>query len=169
MTGTETYCRSRKINVWSAIIIVSPYLGPLTAAFIITKLSWQWPFWIYTIMSGLCLGGIALFLDETYYDRRIPLDKQPQRKSRILRVIGIEQYRSRHLRNTFTQALMRPIKVIFKPTVFISTTYFAFIYAWAVGINNTLSIFLGPLYKFGPKQIGERKLLSNLCNVLISS
>ena len=169
MTGTETYCRSRKINIWSAIIIVSPYLGPLIAAFIITKLSWQWPFWIYTIMTGLCLGGIALFLDETYYDRRIPPDKQPQRKSRILRVIGIEQYRSRHLRNTFTQALMRPIKVIFKPTVFISIIYFAFIYAWAVGINNTLSIFLGPLYKFGPKQIGERTLLSSLCNVLISS
>ena len=169
MTGTETYCRSRMINIWSAIIIVSPYVGPLIAAFIITKLSWQWPFWIYTIMSGLCLGGIALFLDETYYDRRIPLDKQPQRKSRILRVIGIEQYRSRHLRNTFTQALMRPTQVISKPTVFISTIYSALYFPWAIGINNTLSIFLGPLYKFGPKQIGERKLLSTLCNVLVSS
>jgi hypothetical protein len=27
-------------------------------------------------------------------------------------------------------------------------------FAWVVGINTTLSIFLGPVYGFGPKQIG---------------
>ena len=113
--------------------------------------------------------GIALFLDETYYDRRIPLDKQPQRQSRILRVIGVEQYRSRNLRNTFIQALMRPVQVILKPTVLISTIYFLFTFAWIVGINTTLSIFVGPLYKFGPKQIGKRKFLSSLCHILILS
>ena len=111
--------------------------------------------------------GIALFLDETYYDRRIPLDKQPQRQSRILRVIGIEQYRSRHLRNKFIQALMRPVKVILKPTVLISTIYFLFTFAWVVGINTTLSIFVGPLYNFGPKQIGKRIILCSFCHVLV--
>ncbi|KAI4181169.1 MAG: hypothetical protein L6R41_006783 [Letrouitia leprolyta] len=145
---------ARKINVWSAFITVSPYLGPLLAAFMITKLSWHWPFWIYTIETGLCLTGIILFLDETYYDRRIPIDKQPARQSRFMRLIGVEQYRSRHLRNSFLQALMRSVKVILKPTVFISTIYFLFTFAWVVGINTTLSIFIGPLYGFGPKQIG---------------
>ncbi|KAI4173396.1 MAG: hypothetical protein LQ343_002928 [Gyalolechia ehrenbergii] len=145
---------ARKINVWSAFITVSPYLGPLLAAFMITQLSWHWPFWIYTIETGLCLTGIILFLDETYYDRRIPMDKQPTRQSRFLRLVGVEQYRSRHLRNTFLQAMMRSVKVILKPTVFLSTIYFLFTFAWVVGINTTLSIFIGPLYGFGPKQIG---------------
>jgi MFS family permease len=168
MARADVCFPSRKINVWSAFITVSPYLGPLLAAFMITKLSWRWPFWIYTIETGLCLIGIILFLDETYYDRRIPIDKQPPRQSRLLRLVGIEQYRSRHLRNTFLQAIIRPVKVILKPTVLISTIYFLFTFAWVVGINTTLSIFIGPLYKFGPKQIGKRNLLPKPLHSLTS-
>jgi hypothetical protein len=93
-------------------------------------------------------------MDETYYDRRLSPENQPVRKSRLLRVIGVEQFRSRHLRNTFTQAIMRPLKVITRPTVFISTVYYLLTFAWVVGINTTLAIFLTPLYNFGPKQIG---------------
>lgn len=93
-------------------------------------------------------------MDETYYDRRLSPERQPVRRSRLLRVIGVEQFRSRHLRNTFTQAMMRPLKVISRPTVFISTIYYLLTFAWVVGINTTLAIFLTPLYNFGPKQIG---------------
>lgn len=168
MPSADLCFPSRKINVWSAFITVSPYLGPLLAAFMITKLSWRWPFWIYTIETGLCLLGIVLFLDETYYDRRIPIDKQPPHQSRLLRLVGFEQYQSRHLRNTFLQAMIRPVKVILKPTVLISTVYFCFTFAWVVGINTTLSIFIGPLYKFGPKQIGERSLLPRPLHPLTS-
>ncbi|KAL8659274.1 MAG: hypothetical protein Q9202_007192, partial [Teloschistes flavicans] len=148
------HASSRKINIWAAFIIVSPYMGPLLGAFMLTKLEWQWPFWILTILTGLCMCAIAFFVDETYYDRRLPMDKQPPRKSRLLRVIGIEQWRSRHLRNTFWEAMMRPVQVILKPTVLISFIYFFFTFAWVVGINTTLSIFIGPLYNFGLKQIG---------------
>lgn len=93
-------------------------------------------------------------MEETYYDRRITAANQPQRGSRIARLTGIAQYRSRHLRNSFGQACMRPIRVILKPTVFLSSLYYLLTFAWVVGINTTLSIFLTPLYNFGPKQIG---------------
>ena len=49
---------------------------------------------------------------------------------------------------------MRPVKVISMPTVFISTIYYLLTFGWSVGINTTLSIFLTPLYHFGPIQIG---------------
>ena len=49
---------------------------------------------------------------------------------------------------------MRPIKVALKPTVFISCMYYLLTFAWVVGINTTLAIFLTPLYNFGPLQIG---------------
>lgn len=49
---------------------------------------------------------------------------------------------------------MRPIRVIIKPTVFLSVIYYFLTFAWVVGINTTLAIFLTPLYNFGPKQIG---------------
>lgn len=53
------------------MIILFPYLRPLLAAFIITTQAWNWAFAVYAIETALCLIAIVLFVDETYYDRRI--------------------------------------------------------------------------------------------------
>ncbi|KAH7201386.1 MFS transporter [Fusarium oxysporum] len=165
--------RARKINIWAAFIILSPYMGPLLTAFIITTQSWPIAFWVYfaevrpatvfiTLSSkltlpqqtSLALTFTILFVEETYYDRRITAANQPLRGSRVANLFGFAQYQSRHLRNSFGQACMRPFRVIIKPTVFLSCLYYLLTFAWVVGINTTLSIFLTPLYNFGPKQIG---------------
>ncbi|KAI9705223.1 MAG: hypothetical protein M1820_005370 [Bogoriella megaspora] len=145
---------ARKINVWASFIILSPYFGPLFAAFIISTQKWQWAFGVYTIETGLCLIAIILLVEETFYNRRIPPSTQPPRGSHWQRLVGISQWRSRYQRSTPMQAIMRPIRVILKPIVFLSTFYYMFTFAWVVGINTTLSIFVTPLYGFGPKQIG---------------
>ncbi|KFY12347.1 hypothetical protein V492_03928 [Pseudogymnoascus sp. VKM F-4246] len=145
---------ARKINIWSAFIILSPYFGPMFTAFIISTVEWQWAFGLYTIMTGLCLILIMIFADETYYDRQIPIDAQPTRSSHISRMLGIAQWRGRRHRNTISQALLRPFIVISKLPVFLTVIYYMLTFAWVVGINTTLSIFLTPLYSFGPKQIG---------------
>lgn len=49
---------------------------------------------------------------------------------------------------------MRPLKVIIKPTVLVSTLYYMLTFAWAVGVNTSLAIFLTVSYGFGPLQIG---------------
>ncbi|OBT55600.1 hypothetical protein VE04_03638 [Pseudogymnoascus sp. 24MN13] len=145
---------ARKINIWSAFIILSPYFGPMFTAFIIDTVKWQWAFGLYTIMTGLCLILIMIFADETYYDRRIPIDAQPARGSHDSRMLGIAQWKGRRHRNTITQALLRPFITISKLPVFLTVVYYMLTFAWVVGINTTLSIFLTPLYSFGPKQIG---------------
>jgi len=145
---------ARAINVWDAFIILSPYFGPFVTAFVISKLLWRWAFWIYSIMSGLCVLAIMFLVDETYYDRRIPIEEQPPRGTRIERLLGIAQWRTRKTRNTFRGAVMRPVKVILKPVVYLSVIFYSFTFAWVVGINTTLSIFVTPLYNFGPIQIG---------------
>ena len=124
--------RARKINIWSAFIILSPYFGPLFAAFIIAKESWQVPFWVYVAETALCLVLVILFVEETYYDRRLP--SQPERGSHITRLLGLAQWKSRHLRNTFAQAMMRPVKTILKPTVFLTALYYLLTFAWVVCI-----------------------------------
>ncbi|KZT19176.1 MFS general substrate transporter [Neolentinus lepideus HHB14362 ss-1] len=145
---------ARKINIWDAFIILSPYLGPFVAAFVISSLLWRWAFWIYTIETGLCLAATVLFADETYYNRKLPAAQQPPRGKRWERLVGISQWRSRHLRNSFREAMMRPVLVLMKPVVALSTLYYLITFAWVVGINTTLSIFVTPLYGFGPVQIG---------------
>lgn len=120
----------------------------------LTKLNWRWPFGIVTIATGLCTLLVVFFVDETYYNRKIPAIEQPVRTSRWLRLIGVEQWQSRHLRNTPYQAFVRPLKVLSKPIVALTNLYYLLTFAWVVGINATLSIFITPLYNFGPRQIG---------------
>jgi small-conductance mechanosensitive channel len=110
---------------------------------------------------------IIFFLRETYYDRRIPAAEQPPMGSRFAELVGLSQWKSRHLRNSLAQACWRTISVVLKPTVFLTCVYYALVsfmsrnclltmtnrvplqtFAWAVGINTTLAIFLGPLYGF---------------------
>ncbi|KAL8998443.1 MAG: hypothetical protein Q9169_002480 [Polycauliona sp. 2 TL-2023] len=145
---------ARKINIWQAFVILSPYLGPLLASFMITQLSWRWPFWIYTIESGLCLLAVIVWGEETYYDRRLPLEKQPAHESHLLRLIGIEQWRSRHVRKSFGAAMLGTFRTISRPVVLLANIYYMFTFAWVVGINATLALFLTASYGFGPKQIG---------------
>ena len=132
---------ARKINVWSFFIILSPYLGPLLTGFIIAASTWQWAFALYVLMTGLCLTAIICFGQETYYDRRIAPESQPLRKSHFQRVVGIEQYRTHLIDNTFSQAMMRPVRAICKPVVLISTIYYTLIFAWVVG-NISILAFL---------------------------
>jgi len=145
----------RKINIWAGFVILSPYLGPLFTAFILTATSWNWGFWLLTLLTAVCFLLITFFGEETFYNRHITTSQQPAHKSRWARLVGVEQWHSRQQRSTFGQAFARPWKVIAKPTVLLSCTYYCFTFAWVVGINTTLSIFLTPLYNFGLKQIGK--------------
>ncbi|KAL2019777.1 hypothetical protein VTK56DRAFT_9221 [Thermocarpiscus australiensis] len=146
--------QARKINIWASFIVISPYLGPLLAAFMTETQRWPVPFWVFFAMNALALALVICFLEETYYDRTIPAQQQPPRGSRVARLLGIAQWRSRHLRNTIGQACWRPVSVLLKPVVAITTLFYALTFAWAVGINTTLSMFVTPLYGFGPRQVG---------------
>jgi len=124
-------------------------LGPFVASFIIWKSTWPWAYWIVTILWAVALILIVSFMDETYYDRKIPVDQQPKRRSRLLRLVGIEQWHSRRLRNTFGQAVMRPAIVITKVPVILTTLYYVFTFGWVIGLNATTGVFLKTVYHFG--------------------
>ena len=144
----------RKINIWAGSTIVSPYIGPLIAAFIINKMPWPNAFWVNTGLTALGLLLILGLMDETIYNRRIPPSEQVTPKSRLLRLVGVEQWRGRHNRQTFTQAFMRPIIAISKVPVLLSTVYYFLNFAWIIGVNATISIWLTEFYKFKPYNLG---------------
>ncbi|KAK3371047.1 major facilitator superfamily domain-containing protein [Lasiosphaeria ovina] len=143
--------RARKINIWASFVVMSPYLGPLLAAFETETQPWPVPFWVYFALNVLGFGLVVGFLQETYYDRSIP---PPPRGSRLARLTGHAQWQSRHLRNTFPEACMRTVRVLLKPIILVSCGFYVLTFAWAVGINTTLALFVTPLYNFGPRQVG---------------
>jgi hypothetical protein len=55
------------------------------------EVKWQMAYWILTILWGITVILIVSFMDETYYNRKIPQSQQPRRKSRLLCIIAIEQ------------------------------------------------------------------------------
>ena len=99
-------------------------MGPLLAAFMLDTQPWPVPFWVYTAETAACLILIIFFLEETYYDRAIPAAEQPPLGSRVGRLVGVVQWRSRHLRNSLPQACWRVASVLLKPTIFLSCIYY---------------------------------------------
>lgn len=122
--------------------------------YILTTQSWQVPWWVCFAITMTCFLLVVIFFDETYYDRRLQIHEQPPRKSRVLRMIGIEQWKSRKFRNTWQQSLVRPLKVIMKPVVLISVFYNFLTFSWVVGISTTISIFLQSQYHFDSLHLG---------------
>ena len=105
-------------------------------------------------------------MDETFYRRDVLPNQQPQRKSRWLRLVGVEQWRKNLIGNSLGQAVSRPLIAISKVPVFLITVYYFFTFAWVIGINTTISIFIIPLYHWGPKELGLEYLAPVVATIL---
>lgn len=145
----------RTINYVEFSIITSPYLGPLITAFIVSGTTWRWAFWLCTILAGIAFLLTVFVLDETLYTRSNAQSQDAApKKSRIYQLIGVEQARHFHERS-LTESLMRPIVAITKLPVFLTIVYYFLNFAWVIGVNTTVSIWLTEFYKFTPRAIGK--------------
>ena len=92
----------------------------------------------------------AAFLDETFWPRD---GVQPVQKSRYLRLVGVEQRRTKLIPNSFFQAGKRLIVSLIKLPVLIGTIYYFFTFAWLIGNNITISVFIVAEYEFSYNQL----------------
>ena len=142
----------RRINVWSTALILAPFVSPLFTALIVGAGSWRWAFWLVTLVDAVALILTVLFLDETFYPRHAGA-QVPQPKSRYLRLVGIEQRRAHLIPNSFIGAAKRSVVAISKLPVLIATVYYFFTFAWVIGNNITISVFIVPEYQFTYDQL----------------
>jgi MFS family permease len=145
----------RKINVWATSLILSPFLGPFIACWIVGHTSWRWAYWSLAILNAVAWILIVTCMDETFYPRHLPPGQTPVRRSRILRVLGIEQWKTGLIPNTLFQAGMRSWTAITKLPVFLSFIYYFLTFAWVIGVNITIGVFIIPLYKFSFNGLGK--------------
>jgi MFS family permease len=114
---------ARKIGIWVAIFILSPYLGPFFANFIVAGTGdWRAVFWLVFGICCLDLVLILLICDETYYERTVPIDQQPPRPqtllARLSRVLGIWQIQHHTgYFKTASHACKRLLSTFLKPIV----------------------------------------------------
>ncbi|WPG99807.1 Hypothetical protein R9X50_00262600 [Acrodontium crateriforme] len=143
----------RAINYLEFGIITSPYLGPLITAFIVSGTTWRWAFWVCTILAAIAFLLVVFVLDETLFDRRVAAKQEIPRGSRVQRLFGVAQAQGWRQRS-LAQCLMRPIVAITKIPVFFVICYYFLNFAWVIGVNTTVSLWLTNNYHFTPRGIG---------------
>ena len=114
----------RKINILSTAIIVSPYLGPQIMAAIISGSSWRVGMWLCFSIIAFGVLCTVLLGDETSYPRHLPREQIPVRKSRMLRLIGLEQTRTNWTTNNFLEAGARLGRTLMRLPVLITCLYY---------------------------------------------
>ena len=140
----------RVINYIEFSIILSPYLGPLITSFIVSGTTWRWGFWVCTCLA--CISWfLVFFLDETLFDRIGPA---VDRGSYISRLSGVQQAKSWR-QKSLLQTLGRPLIAITKLPVLIILVYYFLNFAWVIGVNTTVSIWLTTLYDFSTRDLGK--------------
>ncbi|KAK5217824.1 hypothetical protein LTR72_009487 [Exophiala xenobiotica] len=117
--------QARKIGIWTAVFLASPYFGPLFANFILAGTgSWRAVYWLIFAICIFNLILIGLFLDETWYRRDIPTAGQPARGNRLLRIVGIWQIRNhKNYFSTVKNSVTRLIVVFLKPVILLLLIY----------------------------------------------
>ena len=141
----------RKINLWSAALILSPFLGALFMAAIVSVTTWRWGMGLCAIITAIPWIMTMVLGDETFYPRHwtAAADQPiPPRKSRLMRLVGVEQRRTRYTGNGFFGAALRPALTITRLPILLSCVYYFFTFAWVIGNNTTISVFIVPEYKF---------------------
>ena len=142
----------RVINIVEFSVILSPYLGPLITAFICSGTTWRWAFWVCTILAGIA-WILVFFLDETLFDRTIPAEERVPRGSHVSRLFGIEQAKSWKQRS-FLQSMTRPVIAVSRIPVLLTIIFYFLNFAWVIGVNTTIAIWLTNFYGFSPRDLG---------------
>lgn len=115
---------ARKIGIWIVCVLTAPYFGPIFANFMLYYLvEWRPVTWMLAGVSGLNFVLTPFLIDETYYDRTIPLENQPHRGNKISRILGIWQIRNHSYFVPVGTALLRYVKLCLKPLVILCFVY----------------------------------------------
>lgn len=109
---------ARKIGLWAGLFLLAPYCGPLFGNFIINGTGqWRPVFWVVFAVCCVDLLLIVMFADESWYRRDLAAAEQPDRGSRLLRLVGLWQVRNSGYMLTVGRSCQRLTQVLFKPVM----------------------------------------------------
>ena len=95
---------------------------------------------MYTGVTAFMLFGVIFLGRETWYHPSL----RPSR-SKALELLGIEQLRTRSIRPSLGQALVRAWKTITKPAILLLDVYYLVTVSWIVPVSTVL---LQPMIHF---------------------
>lgn len=160
------HLQARKLNIWTMGFIISPFVSPFAFGFLVARANWRWAYGIGAIYGAIVCLMIVLFMDETMYDRGIfPIPEPAAEASRggvsyvryrIETLVGVTGYKMAKYRLSWTDAILSPLKVVWRPHLLIILIFEAMVFGFSIGINVTNAVFLGtpPPAGYGFSQFG---------------
>jgi len=142
----------RKLNLWTFGFVLSPFLSPFAFGFLVARASWRWAYGIGTIYNAIVLVLIALFMEETMFDRGLkPVPPRPSSglKYRINTLIGVTGFQMAKYRTPLWEAIKGPFVVVSRPHLLLVLIYEGIHFGFGIGINVTFAIFLAEPVSLG--------------------
>ncbi|KAF8965906.1 MFS general substrate transporter [Flammula alnicola] len=149
-----SYLQARMISFWTMGVVLAPHLSPFLFGFLIARASWRWAYVAGCLYSLVVLILIILFMEESFYIRYA--DKphsKPQRGfvPRLKSLIGITGFRDARKDPSWREVLYAPLKIVWRPHLFLILFFEAILFGFGIGINLTNTVFLqgAPPFGFG--------------------
>ncbi|KAL0958250.1 hypothetical protein HGRIS_000403 [Hohenbuehelia grisea] len=139
------HLQARKLNLWTMGFIISPFLSPFAFGFLVARENWRWSYGIGCMYSAVVVVMIALFSEETMFDRTLnPIPPRPTTglRYRVETLLGITGVKMAKYRASWSEALLSPFKVIWRPHVISILLFEAMVFGFGIGINVTNAVFL---------------------------
>ncbi|KAF8438828.1 MFS general substrate transporter [Boletus edulis BED1] len=140
------HLQARKLNVWTAGFIMSPFISPFLFGFLVARVNWRWSYGIGCMYSAIVLTLIVLFLEETLYDRgknRPVLPTSSGLRYRFETLIGMTGYKLAKYRASWRVVIMACLEVVWRPQFIFVMVFEAAVFGFSIGMNVTNVVFLG--------------------------
>ncbi|KAF8126214.1 MFS general substrate transporter [Boletus edulis] len=140
------HLQARKLNVWTAGFIMSPFISPFLFGFLVARVNWRWSYGIGCMYSAIVLTLIVLFLEETLYDRgknRPVLPTSSGLRYRFETLIGTTGYKLAKYRASWREVIMACLEVVWRPQFIFVMVFEAAVFGFSIGMNVTNVVFLG--------------------------
>lgn len=144
--------QNRAIAIWTLAYIASPFISPWLFGYLCARQSWRWAYGAGSLFIVLVVVVIALFGEETMYDRHIhPVPQRPTTGMRykIETLIGITGVKMAKYRTSMLTSCFDFINIIWRPQFFFLALLVMWAFGFTIGINVTNPQFLAE-----PKPLG---------------
>ncbi|KAJ7062541.1 major facilitator superfamily domain-containing protein [Mycena amicta] len=136
----------RKLNIWTAGFIISPFVSPFFLGFLVAHANYRWAYAVGCFLSLVVLVLTIFFAEETMYDRRIqPVPPRPTvgLRYRVETLLGVTGIKMSKYRPPWRECVVSPLRVLWRPQALLIMLYGGVEFGLSIGITITNAIFLG--------------------------
>uniref|UniRef100_A0A0W0FUV4 Major facilitator superfamily (MFS) profile domain-containing protein n=1 Tax=Moniliophthora roreri TaxID=221103 RepID=A0A0W0FUV4_MONRR len=139
------HLQARMLNFWTMGFIVSPFLSPFAFGFLVARENWRWSYGIGSMYGAVVCVLIALFMEETMYDRKRMDLPEPGNglRYRLETLTGVTGIRMAKYRVSWFESIATTFRVVWRPHLLGILIFEGVFFGFGIGINVTMAVFLG--------------------------